>query len=87
MHGSEKADAKVIIHGYYAFPKDANIPYMDVLLKYNLKEINISMPGVGLSELADDLYHDVGKWPETDVEPVLKAENITEPFFVYGGSK
>ena len=43
-----------------------------IIVEQNIKQINISLPGLGLSQINAGLRHYL--WPKTDVEPVLAAE-------------
>jgi len=84
VHGSTKADARVIVTGYYAIPSSLQHPGLEALERLNIREINISTPGYGWSTLAP--RYKVNEWPKTDVEPVFAAEGFTGPFFASGAS-
>lgn len=85
VHGSSADDARVVVNPYVAVPAGLTLPYEQSLLDLNLKEINISLPGLGLSEIQREGTN-VSDWPRTDVEPVLTQELVQGEFYAYGGS-
>merc|ERR1719264_15774 len=84
VHGSTRADAKWVINGYFAIPGDLELPYLEILERLNIKEVNISVPGLGASTIQPGSKTD--RWPKDDAAPVLEALGITGSFYVYGGS-
>lgn len=85
VHGSTREDAKWVINGYAALPSDIPPPYVPLLEQLNVKEVNISVPGLGASTIQPGSKID--RWPRDDVTPVMEALGITGKFYVYGGSR
>jgi hypothetical protein len=80
--GSVDPDAKIVISGYFAFGQAP--PWEKALLEMNIKYIDITLPGLGLSQINTGLRHHL--WPATDVEPVLgllAAERIGDSAKLY----
>jgi hypothetical protein len=82
IHGSYRTDASIVVTGYVACPLAIQEPWRDALLKLNVREIRVSLPGFGNSQLQPGRR--IIDWPATDLTPVLRAEGVNGPFAVYG---
>lgn len=80
--GSTRPDARTLLAGYFASTRLAPA-WLTVLEALNVRLIEVSLPGLGLSSLQPGRR--VADWPKTDVEPILEAEGVQD-FTVYGVS-
>eukprot|EP00928_Gymnodinium_smaydae_P016362 TRINITY_DN16121_c0_g2_i1.p1 TRINITY_DN16121_c0_g2~~TRINITY_DN16121_c0_g2_i1.p1 ORF type:complete len:388 (+),score=59.98 TRINITY_DN16121_c0_g2_i1:91-1254(+) len=90
VYGSEQADAKIFlqINGSMGSAKFfSEMPTIVKVLKdKNVKGIAVNIAGHGFT--SGDPLRRMGDWAKSDVEPVLKAENVPEdaPLMVEGSS-
>lgn len=80
--GSTRADARTVVAGYFATTQ-VSPTWTKAFEDLNIRMINVSLPGLGLSSLHPGRV--VADWPKTDVDPILEAEGVKE-FWVYGVS-
>lgn len=78
--GSTRADAHTLVAGYFATTHE--LPsWLAAYEDLNVRMINVSLPGLGLSSLHPGRR--VADWPRTDLDPILAAEGVQD-FTVYG---
>ena len=80
--GSARPDARTVVAGYFAVteePASSTQAYESL----NVRMINVSLPGLGMSSLHPG--RKVAEWPQTDLDPILEAEDVRD-FHVYGVS-
>jgi pimeloyl-ACP methyl ester carboxylesterase len=77
--GSVDPDAKIVINGNFAYGQAP--PFQKALQDMKIRYIDITLPGLGLSQINPGLRHYL--WPKTDVEPVLAAEGISDSTKLY----
>jgi len=85
--GSTDPNAKILVSGFIAVHRLKNhIPkaWTESWQKHNLRVIDVSIPGLGSSSFHPGAK--ISDWPKTDLEPVLQAEGVSGPFYVYGTS-
>ena len=80
--GSTRADARTVVAGYFAVT-DEPASWTEAYGSLNVRMINVSLPGLGMSSLHPG--RKVADWPRTDLDPILEAEGV-EDFHVYGVS-
>ena len=80
--GSTRADARTVVAGYFAVT-DEPAAWTEAYESLNVRMINVSLPGLGMSSLHPGRR--VAEWPGTDLDPILQEEGVGE-FHVYGVS-
>ena len=80
--GSTRADARTVVAGYFAVT-DEPAAWTEAYESLNVRMINVSLPGLGMSSLHPGRR--VAEWPATDLDPILEAEGV-RAFHVYGVS-
>ena len=80
--GSIRPDARTVVSAYFATTR-VNPTWTKAFEDLNIRMINVSLPGLGLSSLHPGRV--VADWPKTDLNPILEAEEI-EDFWIYGVS-
>ena len=80
--GSTRADARTVVAGYFAVT-DEPASWTEAYESLNVRMINVSLPGLGMSSLHPGRR--VAEWPGTDLDPILEAEGVRD-FHVYGVS-
>ncbi len=80
--GSTRADARTVVAGYFAVT-DEPASWTEAYGPLNVRMINVSLPGLGMSSLHPGRR--VAEWPATDLDPILEAEGV-RAFHVYGVS-
>ncbi len=80
--GSTRPDARTVVAGYFAVTREP-APWTEAYGSLNVRMINVSLPGLGMSSLHPGRR--VAEWPGTDLDPVLEAEGVAD-FHVYGVS-
>lgn len=80
--GSTRADARTVVAGYFAVTEEP-ASWTGAYESLNVRTINVSLPGLGLSSLHPGRR--VADWPNTDLDPILETEGVGD-FHVYGVS-
>lgn len=87
VYGSNNVDAKVcvLLHGSGSTGKFFNqyICQEQALIELNVRAISPSYPGHGGSDV--DMFRRITDWPMTDLEPILRKEEV-DKFYVVGAS-
>ena len=80
--GSARPDARTVVAGYFAVTEEP-ASWTQAYESLNVRMINVSLPGLGMSSLHPG--RKVAEWPQTDLDPILEAEDVRD-FHVYGVS-